>query len=261
MLKYHSLPGLDTDSYKPLYIQISDVIIDSIKNEIFKEGGLIPSEHELLFRYQVSRNTVRQAVQLLEKDRWVKRVRGKGTYVTKTKEIKSLDFTMDIESKIAALGKKPGNRLCDLKEVKVMDKWARFLSIPESSPVICLRRVKLADSQPIALEERYFPPEIARLFSTEDLKNTPTARLFETKKKTSIHYVEYLIGNAPLTETEAKNLEIELSASIFRRSSVYYTSNMKPIMASRVTFLAEKIEWRVQLSKSGETWEALSIVN
>lgn len=261
MIDLNSLPELITETYKPLYAQLTDMITEYIRNEKLKEGDLIPSENQLLARYQISRNTIRQAIQQLEVEGWVKRIRGKGTFVTKPKEAKSLDFCEDIESKIADLGKKPDNLLCDFREVGVTDRWSGFLSLPEGSPVLYFRRVKLADGEPLALEERYLVPEAAKLFSTEDLKNTTSVRLLETREETMIHYVDYLLGNSPLSETEAKELCVEPTTPIFRRSSIYYTTRMKPIMAGRVTFLAEKVEWRIQLYKSGETWEALTIVS
>ena len=260
MIDLNSLPELTTDTYKPLYIQLFDMIVESIRKERLKEGDLIPSENQLLARYQISRNTIRQAVQQLELEGWVKKIRGKGTFVTKTKETKSLDFSEDIESKITDLGKKPDNALCDFKEVGVIGRWADYLSLPEGSPVLYFRRVKLADGEPLALEERYLVPAVARLFSTEDLKNTVSVRLLETKEETTIHYVDYLLGNAPLTATEANELCVELATPIFRRASIYYSTRMKPIMAGQVTFLADKVEWRIQLHKSGQTWEALKIV-
>ena len=66
---------------QPKYAQVADVLRREIAEGIFPEGKTLTTEEELRFRFGVSRQTVRQAIALLEDDGLVDRRRGSGTYV------------------------------------------------------------------------------------------------------------------------------------------------------------------------------------
>ena len=73
---------LSLDSEIPLYSQLMGIIKRSITSGALKVGDLLPSEAELCRSYDISRNTVRQAIGALEEEGFVVRKRGKGTFVT-----------------------------------------------------------------------------------------------------------------------------------------------------------------------------------
>jgi GntR family transcriptional regulator, arabinose operon transcriptional repressor len=71
---------IDTESRIPKYHQLKEIILRTIREGAIGEGQPLPSEHELVRRFHVSRNTVRQAIDELERDGMVERRQGKGTY-------------------------------------------------------------------------------------------------------------------------------------------------------------------------------------
>ncbi len=66
---------------QPKYIQVADTLRREIAKGVFRDGQTLMTEEELRFRFDVSRQTVRQAIALLEDDGLVDRRRGSGTYV------------------------------------------------------------------------------------------------------------------------------------------------------------------------------------
>ena len=65
----------------PKYLQVADILRKEIAEGVFRDGQTLMTEEELRFRFNVSRQTVRQAIALLEDDGLVDRRRGSGTYV------------------------------------------------------------------------------------------------------------------------------------------------------------------------------------
>ena len=63
------------------YMQVADILRREIAEGVFRDGQTLMTEEELRFRFKVSRQTVRQAISLLESDGLVDRRRGSGTYV------------------------------------------------------------------------------------------------------------------------------------------------------------------------------------
>ena len=66
---------------QPKYLQVADILRKEIAQGVFRDGQTLMTEEELRMRFNVSRQTVRQAIALLEDDGLVDRRRGSGTYV------------------------------------------------------------------------------------------------------------------------------------------------------------------------------------
>lgn len=80
--------------YKVKYKWIKQEIKEKIERHELKEGQVIPSESELCARYQVSRITVRKAIDELVRDGLVYRIKGKGTFVQNLEKKDFLIFTV-----------------------------------------------------------------------------------------------------------------------------------------------------------------------
>ena len=72
---------IDKNSRTPLYLQLMNILIDKIENKL-EEDAQIPSEREICEVYDVSRTTVRQAMDELENERYIYKIHGKGTFVS-----------------------------------------------------------------------------------------------------------------------------------------------------------------------------------
>jgi GntR family transcriptional regulator len=77
--------ALDRNSFVPLYYQLQEVLKQGIESGLWNPGDPLPSEPELARRFGVSRVVVRQALAILEDDRQIVRLRGRGTFVAKPK--------------------------------------------------------------------------------------------------------------------------------------------------------------------------------
>ncbi|WP_227656362.1 GntR family transcriptional regulator [Enterococcus avium] len=81
--KDNDMEAIDKNSPLPLYFQVKEDIEKKIKEEVYIEGEALPSEIALIDQYNVSRTTIRQAVEQLVNDGLLERRRGKGTFVKK----------------------------------------------------------------------------------------------------------------------------------------------------------------------------------
>ena len=85
----------------PLYAQIKDILLSNIEEGIYKDK--IPTEKQLQELFQVSRITVRQAIDELVSDGYLVRERAKGTRIVKKKIAENLNslcnFTNEMKKK------------------------------------------------------------------------------------------------------------------------------------------------------------------
>ena len=66
----------------PLYVQLKELILGEIQGGALKAGDMIPTEHELMEQYAISRNVVRQAIGELVEGGYLIRKKAKGTFVS-----------------------------------------------------------------------------------------------------------------------------------------------------------------------------------
>jgi GntR family transcriptional regulator len=116
----------------------------------------LPTERELASRYEVSRATVRQALNALEQSGTVYRVQGAGTFVAGPHVSKSLSLTSFSED-MRMRGLRPSSHLLAADEVPADAVVAEDLQIPAAASVVRLVRVRLADDSPMCLETAYLP--------------------------------------------------------------------------------------------------------
>jgi GntR family transcriptional regulator len=76
---------LDRTSFVPLYYQLQEVLKEQIESGVWAPGEALPSEPQLARRFGISRVVVRQALAILEDDRQIVRIKGRGTFVAEPK--------------------------------------------------------------------------------------------------------------------------------------------------------------------------------
>ena len=150
---------LSLDSEIPLYSQLMGIIKRSITSGALKVGDLLPSEAELCRSYDISRNTVRQAIGALEEEGFVVRKRGKGTFVTDPNtRRKGVQYSFTTE--ISQLGKTPSSTLVDFAVITPSPKIVTLMGLEQGVKVYRFTRVRNVDGEPLILETSYYPEYI-----------------------------------------------------------------------------------------------------
>jgi GntR family transcriptional regulator len=144
----------------PLYCTLRDAIRSMITNNRLKAGDRIPSERELTAAFQVSRSTVREAIDLLVREGVLERRHSSGTFVARPKIeqglLRLVSFTEDMLRK----GLMPSSRLLGKSIVPAPPFVARALALEAGEPVSFFRRLRLVDGEPLVLESSYFPQRL-----------------------------------------------------------------------------------------------------
>lgn len=145
---------LNKQSSEQLYLQIRRMLLIAIQDRVLNPGERIPSVVELAKSCEVSRMTVRQALQALIDEGWIFTVPGKGTFVAKGPHVEqNLQKLMGWTEEISAQGLRPSTRFVSLETVPADSLIAGYLQVLKSSPVYRLTRVRLADDFPVAVEK------------------------------------------------------------------------------------------------------------
>lgn len=143
---------IDRLSRLPLYDQIQRNIRQLILDGHLREGQIMPSEWELAELYDVSRLTVRKALDELVHQRWLRKRQGVGTFVTRPKIASIAPDKLSFTQQMLAIGRTPSSRLLSCKRVPATAHIASLLGLEAKAPLVEIVRIRLADGQPILLE-------------------------------------------------------------------------------------------------------------
>ena len=147
------------DGPRPKHAQLRDVLAELATTELAPDAA-IPSERELMTTYDVSRATVRKAIDGLVADGLLHRIHGRGTFVARPRlesRLHLASFSQDMRRR----GLTPSTRLLDVELDRPPAEVAAALGLDDDALAWRLDRVRLADGQPIALENGWYPKAAA----------------------------------------------------------------------------------------------------
>lgn len=165
------------DDPLPLYLQLQGLIRDAIMKGVAAKGSGIPAERDLAVEYNISRITVRKAIEGLVEEGLLIRRRGAGTFVAGRVDkvfSKLSSFSEDMEAR----GRIASSRWISRSVGIVTPDEAMGLALSPGTQVMRFNRVRLADDEPMALEFTTIAPEC--LDSVDDVDTSLYAALERT---------------------------------------------------------------------------------
>ena len=143
-------------SYRPLYQQIKEVLLQRIVSGEWAPGTFIPSESALAKEYQVSVGTLRKALDSLASDNVVIRYQGKGTVVATHDQDSSL-FRFFRQVSASGQPQVPESRILDCRLAPADAAAGQALKLADGEQCVHLQRLRLIDGRPLFHERIWLP--------------------------------------------------------------------------------------------------------
>jgi DNA-binding GntR family transcriptional regulator len=147
---------VEHDNLSPLYDQVKQLLLRDIREGRYRRGTYLPSEPDLCEHYDVSRITLRRAVDELCSQGHLKRMRGKGTLVTEPKLKQTLVSLSGFTDSLTGSGHQIRYAVLDSTLQGTSSAVKEHLNGTEDDPIVAIRRLLLVDGRPLTLEELYF---------------------------------------------------------------------------------------------------------
>jgi len=150
------------DSRIPLYVQIIDNFSEAIRKGVLQSGDRLPPQAELAEYLGVSLAPVKQALSELEKQGIIMRRQGLGTFIRDITPVREerIQYTRIpwFHREMAEGGFKPSAQVLELEKLRAgFDKQVQDeLKLQAEDEVVLLKRVRLADDMPLAIQSAYF---------------------------------------------------------------------------------------------------------
>ena len=203
---------LDKDSPISLYNQLINILVNDIKNNLKPHSKML-SEREICTKYNISRTTVRQALQELENIGYIYKVSGKGTFVSNTSIIrKNLIDSYSFTEQMHAIGKVPKTEVLSFEIVESYAEIAQQMNINSGDEVYFLRRLRLADGVPMMVETSYLPLKIFYNLEEELVKSKPLYDIFKNDYGEDIAFADEEFAAGLVKAKVAKLLDVQTNS-------------------------------------------------
>ena len=171
-----------------LYAQVKEHISRRIQDGTWPAGHRVPSEHELVAQFGISRMTANRALRELVDQRRIVRVAGVGSFVAENKPQSTLLQIANIASEIRERGHDHRCEILVVERVAASPDVAAWLDLRAGESVfhsLCLHR---ENETPVQLEDRYVNPRVVPDYLAQDFASLPPS--------------EYLVRNVPFDQIE-----------------------------------------------------------
>ncbi len=210
----------------PLYEQIQTQIKNQILNGSLKSGEGLPSIRNLAKELKVSIITTKRAYEELEKDGFIETVIGKGTFVSDIKTAAAdLAGAYSFTEQMKSLGRHPETRILSFEKMEADKFIAQRLNLPLGEAVFKLSRLRIADREPLMIEDSYLPVKFFLSLDDQLLRSKPLYDLFSEDFKQTVRLADEELYASIASKDDAKQLMIPEGAPVLHL--VRQTYNMK----------------------------------
>lgn len=228
----------------PIYIQIHNELKKEIEAGVWQIGQKIPSERDLALRFNVSRMTLRQAIQTLVDEGILERQVGSGTFVARKKVQDKLAAVTSFTEIMEAQGKKPSSKtvsyLITTPSVSEMER----LNLSEKAKIVRMERIRYADDEPICFEVATLPYDLVQAYDRTQV----TTSLYKTLEANGL-----VIGHASQTvsaqlasEKIAEYLNVKRGSAILKLRQVTQLSDGRPFEYVRTQYAGDRFEFYLE---------------
>lgn len=231
----------------PLYYRIKQDLLAAMESRELQPGDRLPSERELTERYGVSRMTVRHAIGHLEQEGFVRRVQGKGSFVSPAKLEQTLVGLTSFTEEMKRRGLEPSTQVISVETV-CSERIAAQLSLPASEPLYALQRLRLAGGEPMELEQLYLPVHMVPGLPDLDLTGSLYELLLQQygiRLTNALQTLEAVLADEP----EAEILQVPVGSSLLAITRVAFASTGEVVESSRALYRGDRYKFTVSLSR------------
>ena len=236
---------ISRSSYKPIYLQICDLIREEINSGRLSPGSRVWSEHDIMKKFHVSRNTAQKAIETLVNEGIVSRVQGKGSFVTQPKVDYGLQHLASFTEETFGKGLNPTSTVIYFDRKHPDYHHANNLKISQNDWVYKLERLRLADEYPIAHQISIIPEELCPGLQHYNFSEQSLYEVFEKDFNHMISWQKIIVSSIVANDNIAEMFDILPQTPLLHTDSILYLVGGTPIESNKNIYLSERYQFTV----------------
>ena len=230
----------------PLHHQVYLDLRSALDDGEWLPGDRVPPERELARRYGCSLITVRRALTELAREQRLERTPGRGTYVLHPRIDRDLSDVKSFTEEMESRGLDPETRLVGARPESAGEAVAAALGLEPGSPTLYLERLRLANGEPLLLEQVHLPAERFPGLLASDLEHSSLYELLTTRYDTHIARARETLEPVLLRAREARLLGRPPRTPALLVEGIAFTANGVPVEFGRTYVRGDRTRYYVE---------------
>jgi GntR family transcriptional regulator len=218
----------------PRYHRIAESLRDRIREGDLTPGTRLDNQRTLARSFGVTLMTLRQALELLERENLIARRHGLGTFVAAP----SIDYDIlqlrRFAGDLSAQGEHVTTRMLGSRLAPGDRRVTDALGLRPRGRVVVIERLRLVDAHPMSLQRSFLPPALGEPVMEADLAVTPLIQVLEFKLGVTIERARETVSAVRLGRREARELGCLAGVPAFESERVSYDAAGAPVIFDRV---------------------------
>ena len=237
------LGQINRDNPLPIYEQLAQIIADKIAAGHLPPGKRLPTELDLARDFAISRDTVRQAIGILERRGLLVRRRAKGTFVAAQRVTQNLAELRSFRGSLIEHGVVPDLELLEFRPAKPP---AEFADAFAQSEVMQLLRRYVVSRKPLAIADIYLHP-MAKAIPWEVAERHDTYTIFEQFLRRPVARAAATIRADVAVRKIGGLLDLRASTPMLVLEQTHFAASGEILVRSRLLVRAEAYELHIDL--------------
>jgi len=227
------------------YVEIAEKLREQM--ERVGPNTVMPTEHQLSKRFNVSRVTIRHSLDLLERSGIITRQRGRGTVANPEKVVRNNLSLIWFEDDLRTQGVEFETRVLKYERLSDVPNWIRDrLKLNANRRVGFFSIVRLVHDAIVCHETRYSTAKIFDQLDHEDILEKPFYQLVFNITGKQIEYVDMETEILPAPMSVATALRVKPGSLILTNTSTHFLSNGVPIEATAISYRLDRCKFKAQ---------------
>ena len=240
-----NIKPVDENSSIPRYQQVRIDLMGMLQSEKLRPGDMLPPENELAQAYQVSRQTIRQAIGLLVTQNLMERTPGRGTTVIIGKEHRTFYLDQSFAQQLIQMGLKPQSEVLRKKITMIDGSSPSTLQVKKGSQALDLIRLRFGDMDPFGVQYTTVITDLCPDLYSCDFEHESLYDFLINHYKLPISRIDHSVSAIIPDEWHKNLLKIGDNAPLLLVNTTAFLENNEPIEASTSYYRADKYEFSI----------------
>lgn len=242
---------IDKSSAVPYYEQLAELLRREIgERQTHGESYQLPSENELAERHGLSRATVRHALDVLEREGWVYRQKGVGSFAAVRRVEQELTLLASTTEVMRQRGWPLVTRVISLNRIPAPPHVAHPLELEPGADVYELCRLRIVDEVPLSLQTAYLPALLCPRLEENDLSGS-LYRLLESRYGLRLWTGRETLRACGATPSQARLLQVREGAAVMYAERITYAADGRPVEYLEAIWRGDRYDFKVTLTRAG----------
>lgn len=250
-----SLKAKGAGSSLPVYHQLGSILRQQIKDGMYASGKAMPSEMRLSQIYDVSRVTVRRALETLEREGFVVRRHGVGTFAAPRQQAAAspIDRVSGLLENLITQGLETTTRLLSYDpDSPTPASVLQALRLEPEDTTLRIERLRFYKQQPLSRSTVYLPHDHAHLVPQHLIDDRPIICLLE-EGGVRPDRAEQTLGAIPADDVAAAQLNVGISMPLLRMRRTVFDIEGRPVAQQVVVYNPDHYEYHMMLTRDNSS--------